>query len=122
MAALAMIVPGISFKVETSGLAWEPYSHVSQPAVGHDRKVQRIGGYAARWYVAARGIQDGKIALLAASQERRSQTLGIAGVARIGHTARRQRVEGERGTRGRCEVAVDVDDHIGRVAGVYQPP
>src|ERR1019366_2400081 len=64
--------------------------------------------------VAARGIQYGEIAFLAASQVRRSQARGKVSLARVGDTAGRQRIKSQRGTRYWCKVAVDVEDHVGR--------
>src|SRR5664279_1640230 len=77
-----------------------------------------MGGGAGR-NVAGSGVKYGEGAFLPASQVRRSQARGEGVLARVGHAARRQGIEGQRGTRDRGEVAIDVEDHIRRVRGVH---
>src|ERR1035441_688518 len=86
-------------------------------AVGHDGEVQRIGG-GAGWDVTGSGVEYREGAFLTAGQVGRPESLGIVAIACVGDPTGWQRIEGQRGTRYRCEVAVDVEDYVGRVGDV----
>ena len=58
----------------------------------------------------------GKVARLAARQVGPAQI--ALRIARVGHTAGRQRIEGQRRVADRGEVAVDVQHHIGGVGDI----
>src|SRR5664280_617648 len=91
---------------------------IPQCWVRYGGEIERVGlRVDAGGYAGAR--QHREIALYQARQVRRTQARGKGGVARVGHTAGRQRIEGQRGARYRREVAVDVEDYVGRVGDVY---
>src|ERR1035438_2682648 len=66
----------------------------------------------------AGALQHWKIARLLGKQLGCTQALREAGLARVDHAARRQRIKGERRAAYRLEVAVDIDDHLAGVGDV----
>ena len=121
MAALATIVPVVSFRVETTGWVWPVGHTVRYPTTylvdGNDCEVERVRGRAdTGWNAGA--LQHWKIAWLRGKQLRCTQARWKVGLARVGYTARRQRVKGERRAAYRLEVAVDIDDHLAGVGNV----
>ena len=124
MAALATTVPVRLLSVDTGFCGFWSFGHTSRIAqriaqgrVRHRREIQRVGLRSdARGYARAR--QHRKVARYHGRQVRRTQASGLIRVARVGDPAWRQRIEGQRGARRRREVAVDVEDHVGRVGDV----